>query len=133
MNFDSHGFWGRILVLALTSCALIEQAGAQASAPASVVPTAQQSTSNSPSTPASASDTHPSQETLKAAHAAGYQVKIGKKGNSRFCKSESLVGTHFPTENCINEEQFLQIQATAQEERKSKQSGAKGGSTPGHE
>ena len=68
--------------------------------------------------------TAPSPDTLKGAKAAGYQVKIGKNGTARYCKSEALVGTHFPTQTCINEEQLLQVLAKAQEERDRKKGAA---------
>jgi hypothetical protein len=50
--------------------------------------------------------------------------QIRKNGNARFLQSEPLVGKHFPTETCINEEQFLRLQETAQQERDRKKSAA---------
>jgi hypothetical protein len=100
-NVGLDGFMKRALICAVGACLLAGFAVAQTPAPDSA-------------------STTPSRDTVKGAKAAGYEVKISKSGTARYCKSEALVGTHFPTKSCINEEQLLQVLAKAQEERAGK-------------
>jgi hypothetical protein len=56
-------------------------------------------------TPASDDAKNPSPDIVKKAKQAGYRAKL-RKGKTVFCKEETEIGSHFSSENCINEEQL---------------------------
>lgn len=71
---------------------------AQQSDAASAAPTA--------TTPAAEVPKGPSPDTLKKAKNAGYRAKL-KSGQTVFCKEITPIGTHFPEEHCLAENQLL--------------------------
>jgi len=52
-----------------------------------------------------AADDVPSAAVLKKARAAGYHTRI-KRGNVVYCKTETVLGSHFTSESCIDEDQL---------------------------
>jgi hypothetical protein len=88
-------------------------ADAAAAAPAPAAPAAPAAT-----TTASAASKIPSPDTVKKAKLAGYRAKL-KKGATVFCKEQTEIGTHFSTENCINEDQLALVLDREQEQRDS--------------
>jgi hypothetical protein len=67
-----------------------------------------------------AADDVPSPAVLKKARMAGYYTKV-RHGNVVYCKSEAVIGTHFESENCINEDQLEQTLLSTQAQRDSLQ------------
>jgi hypothetical protein len=126
----------RAFLCIFAACALLDLAGAQTPTPdsnaADSTATSPKAASDTPApagkaadpsvvtvkvaAPAPANTSGVSPETLKAARAAGYQVKTSK-GVSRFCRSESEIGQRIPKETCINEDQLAQVLRTSQEQR----------------
>lgn len=77
-----------------------QQSDASAAPPAEVAPaaTAPAATTAAPK--------GPSADTLKKAKNAGYRAKL-KSGQTVFCKEITPIGTHFPEEHCLAENQLL--------------------------
>ena len=69
-------------------------------------------------TTASGASKIPSPETVKKARQAGYRSKL-RKGATVFCKEQVEIGTHFSTENCINEDQLALVLDREQAQRDS--------------
>jgi hypothetical protein len=135
----SHRAWAELL-LVLSSVLVAGAAAAQqapseapagAQAPSSPTPasTAEQpakteassaamSSATSAAQPAAAAATGPSPELIKDAKSNGYKIKV-VRGQTRFCKSETPIGTHFPTETCLNEDQLRLSMQQAQQARDS--------------
>jgi hypothetical protein len=118
------------LVGTFAACALFNLAAAQTPAPASA-PNSKPADSTAPpagdkaaqptvitakvSEPTLATK-GPSADTLKAAKAAGYQIR-GSGDKTRFCKSEAEIGRRIPETTCFNEDQFTQMQLKNEQER----------------
>jgi hypothetical protein len=58
----------------------------------------------------------PSADTLKKAKSAGYRAKL-HHGNTVFCKEVTPMGTHFPEEQCYDENQLLMALDREQQQR----------------
>jgi len=74
---------------------------AQQSDAASAAPTA-----TAPAAPAAEVPKGPSADTMKKAKNAGFRAKL-KSGQTVFCKEITPIGTHFPEEHCLAENQLL--------------------------
>lgn len=76
-----------------------QQSDAASAAPAESAPAA-----TAPAAPAAPKG--PSADTIKKAKSAGYRAKL-KSGQTVFCKDITPIGTHFPEEHCLAENQLL--------------------------
>jgi hypothetical protein len=90
--------------------------GTQAPAPASPPVTTVFTTSTPAATPPPEAAKIPSPETVRKAKDAGYRAKL-RKGVTLFCKEQTEIGSHFSSENCIDENQLLLVLEREQAQR----------------
>jgi hypothetical protein len=79
--------------------------GTQTSSPPPAPAASPPVTTTFTATTAPSDATIPSPDTVKKAKQAGYHPKL-RKGVTVFCKEETEIGSHFSSENCINEQQL---------------------------
>lgn len=88
----------------------------QTDAPAAPTSTAPAASAPAATAPAADAPKGPSQETIKKAKAAGYRAKL-RKGVTLFCKEDTPIGSHFPEEKCVDENQLLFVLDREQAQR----------------